>query len=88
MNNSIKSISNIYKNISNFGKVLIFITLFLILIVLFKSVDTSSKEGSSKEGYTQNDSFLFKRGGEIYDEFYVDIYDHLVFNNLKDDYEI
>jgi len=83
INNSIKSISNIYKNMSNFGKILIFVTIFLILIVLFKSVNTSNKEG-----YEQNDSFLFKRDSEIYDQFYSDIYDHLVFNNLKNDYEI
>ena len=83
INKSIKSISNIYKNMSNFGKILIFVTIFLIVIVLFKSVNTSNKEG-----YEQNDSFLFKQGTDIYDNFYADIYDHLVFNNLKDDYEI
>ena len=52
---------------SNFGKILIFITIFLILIVLFKSVNVTNKEG-----YEQNDAFLFKTGEEIYDEFYVD----------------
>ena len=85
INSSIKSISNIYKNMSNFGKILIFVTLFLILIVLFKSINNVNQ---NKEGYEQNDNFLFKQGSEIYDDFYVDIYDHLVFNNLKDDYEI
>ena len=88
INNSIKSISNIYKNMSNFGKILIFVALFLILIVIFKSVNTVNKEGSIKEGYTQNDTFLFKRGVEIYDEFYADIYDYLVFNAVKNDYEV
>ena len=83
INNSIKSISNIYNKMSNFGKILIFVTIFLILIVLFKSINNTNKEG-----YEQNDSFLFKQGHEIYDDFYVDIYDHLVFNNLKNNYEI
>ena len=83
INNSVKSISNIYNKMSNFGKILIFVTLFLILIVLFKSINNTNKEG-----YEQNDSFLFKQGHEIYDDFYVDIYDHLVFNNLKNNYEI
>ena len=58
INSSIKSISNIYKKMSNFGKILIFVTLFLILIVLFKSVN---KVNQNKEGYQQNDSFLFKQ---------------------------
>jgi SAM-dependent methyltransferase len=83
INNSIKSISKIYKNMSNFGKILIFVALFLALIVLFKSVNVTNKEG-----YEQNDGFLFKQGTDIYDDFYANIYDHLVFNNLKDDYEI
>jgi len=68
---------------SNFGKILIFVTLFLILIVLFKSINTTNKEG-----YVQNDAFLFKQGPEIYDDFYADIYDYLVFNNLKVTYEV
>ena len=83
INNSIKSISKMYKNMSNFGKILIFVALFLALIVLFKTVNVTNKEG-----YTQNDGFLFKQGTDIYDDFYANIYDHLVFNNLKDDYEI
>ena len=83
INNSIKSISKIYKNMSNFGKILIFIALFLALIVLFKSDNLINKEG-----YQQNDDFLFKQGADIYDDFYANIYDHLVFNNLKDDYEV
>ena len=82
-NNPIKSITNIYNKMSIFGKILIFVTLFLILVVLFKSINATNKEG-----YEQNDVFLFKQGSEIYDEFYADIYDHLVFNNLKDNYEI
>ena len=84
MNNSIKSISNIYKKMSNFGKLLLFVTLFLILVVFFNSIQNYS----NKEGYQQNDIFIFKHGAEIYDKFYVDIYDQLVFNNIKDDYEI
>jgi len=83
INNSIKSVSNIYSKMSNFGKILIFVALFLILIVFFKSINTTNKEG-----YEQNDAFLFKQGPEIYDNFYADIYDYLVFNNLKIVYEV
>ena len=78
---TIKSITNVYKKMSNIGKILLFITLLLILVVFFKSY-------SIKEGYEQNDKFLFKKGNDIYDGFYATVYDYLVFNNLKDDYEI
>ena len=68
------------------GKVLLFVALLLILVVFFNSPDFNSR--SNQEGYEQNDTFLFKKGPEIYDGFYATIYDQLVFNNLKDDYEI
>ena len=81
---TIKSITNIYNKLSSFGKILIFIAVLLILIVFFKSFSTNN----NKEGFEQKDNFLFKTGHEVYDNFYASIYDYLVFNNLKNDYEI
>jgi SAM-dependent methyltransferase len=40
------------------------------------------------EGFEQQDKFLFKTGPDVYDDFYADIYDYLVFNSQKDQYEI
>jgi SAM-dependent methyltransferase len=40
------------------------------------------------EGFSQNDQFLFKKDVDIFDDFYSQIYDYLVFNNLKNDYEV
>jgi ubiquinone/menaquinone biosynthesis C-methylase UbiE len=77
---------NFYKKMTTVGKVLLFVALLLILVVFFNSPEFNSR--SNKEGYQQNDTFLFKKGPEIYDGFYATIYDQLVFNNLKDDYEI
>jgi ubiquinone/menaquinone biosynthesis C-methylase UbiE len=68
---------------SNFGKLVFFLALLLTIIVFFKSYNSHSKEG-----YQQINQFLFKSGDEVYDEFYANIYDYLVFNNLKDDYEV
>jgi SAM-dependent methyltransferase len=83
---SLKNMMNFYKKMTTVGKVLLFVALLLILVVFFNSPDFNSR--SNKEGYEQNDTFLFKKGPEIYDGFYATIYDQLVFNNLKDDYEI
>ena len=41
-----------------------------------------------REGMTINDKFLFKQDTDVFDDFYVNIYDHLVFNPVKNDYEI
>lgn len=78
----LKSINNIYNKLSNFGKILVFICIFLIIIVLFKSIIPV------KEGMIDKKEFLFKQGNAVYDDFYADIYDHLVFNIIKNDYEV
>jgi SAM-dependent methyltransferase len=82
----LKSITNIYSKMSNFGKILLFIALLLITVVFFKSIQIP---GINKEGFmTAPDKFLFKTGDDVYDDFYASIYDYLVFNNIKNSYEI
>jgi len=71
-----------YNNLSNFGKILVLIAFLLITIVFFKSIMPV------KEGMVNSESFLFKQGDNVYDDFYVDIYDYLVFSGLKNDYEV
>lgn len=80
--NIIKSLGSAYNKSSLWAKLLIFISLLLLLILAFKGIDRK------REGLEQRDQFLFKTGPEIYDDFYASIYDYLVYNNLKNDYEI
>jgi SAM-dependent methyltransferase len=67
---------------STFGKIILFIALLLIMIVFFKSIMPI------KEGFTSKKYFLFKQDNEIYDDFYANIYDYLVFSDIKNDYEV
>ncbi len=78
----IKSITNCYNKMSNFGKILLFIALLLVLIVFFKSLMPV------QEGMVDSSKFLFKQGTAVYDDFYANVYDYLVFNQLRNDYEI
>ena len=78
----IKSVSLSYNKSSLWCKILILISLLLLVVLVFKGFN------KKREGFEQKDKFLIKTGSEIYDNFYADIYDYLVFNNLKDDYEI
>jgi SAM-dependent methyltransferase len=75
-----------YNKISICGKVL-FITCILFLVVLyFKGFNTLH---TSIENFENDEQFQFKSNTiDIYDEFYADIYDQLVFNKLKNDFEI
>jgi len=73
---------SLYNKLSTVGKVFSLMALFLIVVGVTKSLKPQ------REGYQQNDRFLFKEGTEIYDDFYSEIYDHLVFNSMKDDFEV
>lgn len=80
----VKSLTNCYNKLSNFGKILLFVALLLIIVIFFRTF-TPIKEGMSD---IDNKKFLFKEGTAVYDDFYADIYDYLVFNQIKNDYEV
>lgn len=80
----IKGFTTMYKKISVWGKVLLFIVLFLIVLFVMKRYYPSSR----LEGFETQDEFVFKTGPDIYDGFYANIYDYLVFNSVKDQYEV
>jgi SAM-dependent methyltransferase len=82
MNKVFKSLASAYNKCSLWCKILMFISLLLLLVLVFKGFD------KKREGFEQMDTFLIKSGSDIYDDFYADVYDYLVFNNLKDDYEV
>ena len=84
-NNPLNSITIFYKKMSIFGKILFFLAIILILVIFFKSIKNQNQQLT--EGFIQNDNFLFKSGKDVYDDFYSEIYDFLVFNNAKDNYE-
>jgi SAM-dependent methyltransferase len=81
----VKSLTNCYNKLSNFGKILIFIALLLSVIVFFKTISPSKEPFDVDMGAGK---FLFKEGTAVYDDFYATIYDHLVFSQVKNDYEI
>lgn len=79
----IKSITHFYHKLSPFGKLLVIVSLLLLVVIAFKQ--------SSREGFNVNmtsDKFLFKQGTAVYDDFYAEIYDYLVFNAVRNDYEV
>jgi len=83
----LKALGTSYSKASLWGKILVFVVLLLLLIISLKGVN-GSKELGFVEGFEQNDKFILKSGTNVYDDFYADVYDYLVFNNLKDEYEV
>jgi SAM-dependent methyltransferase len=71
-----------FNKLTPISKILCFIVLFLLLNSFFKT-------SQNKEGFIQKEEFLFKtKIPDIYDDFYASIYDYLVFNQIKNDYEV
>lgn len=71
-----------FKNQPNIIKLLVCVGILLLMIIILKP------NYLQREGYVQNNKFLFKQGPEVYDDFYADIYDYLVFNDVKNNYEV
>jgi SAM-dependent methyltransferase len=58
-------------------------TIMLVIKLVYRT-----RPYSPREGFHQQDSFEYKSGNEIYDEFYSNIYDDLVYNSKKNKYEV
>ena len=61
---------------------------FYILAIIF-IITVFIKNKHSLEGFEESkNEFKLKEGPKVYDEFYANVYDELVFNKIKNDYEI
>jgi SAM-dependent methyltransferase len=77
------SLIRVYQKSTPFGKLLFFASLWLIAVVVLKPFVRTQENMS---GITEE--FSMKEGYEVYDDFYADLYDYLVFSNVKNKYEI
>ena len=78
-----KKISGLVKTFNKSSiwfKTLSFILLCLILALVLKD--------DTKEGFSQEKKFVVKNNNELYDDFYCDIYDELVYDDHKNDFEV
>lgn len=74
-----KTLHDAYINMSNWGKILLFTTILFSVIMYFKQ--------EPREGFNKAVEYKTKNG-EVYDTFYSNIYDLLVFDGNKNDFEI
>tara|TARA_Y100000780_G_C13692883_1_gene420261 strand:+ start:1834 stop:2766 length:933 start_codon:yes stop_codon:yes gene_type:complete len=65
-------------------KIVVFCVIFLFSAYLINK----NTSGKHKEGFIQKEKFVTKYNENIYDDFYSSIYDELVFDNVKNNYEI
>ena len=76
----------LYKDSSSWFKVVVFVVLLLLCVHIYKILNDKDE---SREGFdTLHESFSIKNNTNLYDDFYSSIYDELVYNPIRTEYEI
>lgn len=60
----------------------------MICILLFFSFHIANKHKQQQEGFIQKEQFLLRENDAIYDDFYVNIYDNLRYEQAKNKFEL
>lgn len=81
---NIKQIINTFSKFNIWAKLVL--TLIVCLIIIYAYNITTNLNG--KESFTQNEKFILKEGPDVYDDFYVSIYDELVYDPVKNNFEV
>ena len=81
----VKSIRKLFKN---FKKLSIWFRLSIIFLVVLITFVTANRYYPRKEGFNQKRKFIMKKGINVYDDFYADIYNDLLYDANKNNYEI
>ena len=68
----------------------IWINLFILLALIYILISIYNTCQSTKEGFIveQKDKFVVKKGMDLFDNFYVNIYDELFFKEVANQYEV
>ena len=63
-------------------------TIFVALLILLLLVCVFGGKPTIKETFSGKSKFLTYKNNDLYDEFYADVYDKLVFNPNKNKFEV
>ena len=83
----IKKTMNVFKKMDALTRICLILALITIILVLSKSLPVVEGFDDGKES-SQNEKYLVKKNDDIYDDFYVKLYDKLVYSSHKNNYEI
>jgi SAM-dependent methyltransferase len=77
-----------YTNLKKFKKTPLISKLVMILIIILIALIIINHLVPQKEGFTQASKFIVKKNDDIYDQFYCSLYDELVYNKNKNNFEL
>ena len=78
------SLPKCFKKLSVWERVFLVILLIIVTVI----INNLFFKKNSIEGFEETSEFIVKRGSDIYDDFYGSVYDDLVFNKIKNDFEV
>jgi len=80
----------LYKESTLWFKIVIFMVFLLVSVHTYKIInDSNNNDYANYEGFdTLNESFSVKNNSNLYDDFYSGIYDQLVYNPIRTEYEL
>lgn len=80
--NFFKRLYKHFMKLNSWTKLALFLTIILVILILI------NKHVPRIEGFTQREKFVVKEGNNIYDGFYTSIYDDLVLDTVKNEFEV
>tara|TARA_B100000925_G_scaffold103599_1_gene76298 strand:+ start:8899 stop:9855 length:957 start_codon:yes stop_codon:yes gene_type:complete len=81
--------NKLFKSLKKIPKLFIKLPLIQkLLVLLIIAFVITSYTFNKKEGFKQSADFIVKKGNDVYDDFYCSIYDDLVYDEIKNDYEV
>ena len=78
----------LYKPYRFFKKSKPLMKIVIVCMILYSFTYIVNKYTPKVEGFEQEDKFLLKEGNEVFDNFYVDIYDQLTYEPVKNKFEL
>lgn len=85
--NLFKNTMGIFKKMNTLTRICLVLALITIIFVLCKSLPTVEGFEDGKESM-QSEKYKIVKNNDIYDDFYVDVYDQLVYSTGKNKFEI
>ena len=82
INNCFKFLKTFYKKSSIWSKIIIFI----ILALIFTKIANANTP--RVEGFSQSRKFVVKKNNNLYDDFYCSLYDDLMYDPIKNRFEL
>ena len=79
----VKTIRNKFRKLTCWHKSLLFLAIFLLFAIINRKITPIAQEG-----FTQSKKYIEKNGNEVFDDFYVALYDSLYYSTAKDNFEI